>query len=74
MYFYPKIYILHSEKSGVLEGLSMFLGLHMNITPLPERGTSLGISMRFNLPSDLNSIIIEGAYEKLLIRLGNLII
>ncbi|WP_312072136.1 hypothetical protein [Anaerotignum propionicum] len=78
------------KRSGALEGFSIFLGLHMNTTPLPERcyeyqplciienpkliGTSLGISMRFNLPFDLNSIIIQGAYEKLLIRLGNLII
>lgn len=78
------------EHSKVPEGFSIFLGLHINTTPLPERcyeyqplviienpkllGTSLGVSMLYNLPIELNSITVEGTYEKLLIRLGNLII
>lgn len=78
------------EGGNVPDGFSMFLGLHINTTPLPEKcyefkplaiiedpkpfGTSLGISVHFNLPIDLNSITIQCAYEKLLIRFGNLVV
>lgn len=77
------------DKDNVPDGFSILLGLHVNTTPLPERcyefhplaiieeprllGTSLGISTRFNMPIDLNSITVEGAYETLLLRLGNLV-
>lgn len=66
---------------------SIFMGLHVNTTPLPESyygfeplsivekpkliGTAMGISVLFNLPLYFNSIDIEGTYDKLLIRLGN---
>lgn len=78
------------ENGNVPDGFSMFLRLHINTTPLPERcyeyqplaiiedlklfGTSLGISVHFNLPIDLNSMTIQCAYEKLLIRFENLVI
>ena len=77
-------------KDNVPDGFSIFMGFHLNTTPLPERcyeylpltiienprllGTSLGISMLYNLPPYMNTIEIDGAFEKLLIRLGNLVI
>lgn len=69
---------------------SIFLGLHVNVAPLPEDyfgfkplsiinnpilfGTSLAVSMNLNLPIDLNTLNVSCTNGNLLIRLGNAVI
>lgn len=87
--FLDKYIVSIVSKDNIPDGVSIFMGIHINTTPLPERcyeflpltiienpillGTSFGISMLYNLPLYMNVLDIDGVYEKLLIRLGNLV-
>lgn len=68
------------------DNVDIFFGVHINVSPLPDKcynympllicenpillGTSIQLSFTLDLPMEYNSVSIEGAYEKLLVKLG----
>lgn len=86
-WFEKVILYIMEDKSIDLSCFSIFIGLHVNVAPLPEDyfgymplsitenpillGTSMALSTHLNLPIDLNTLDIPNTYGKLVIRLGN---
>lgn len=78
------------EDKEMPDAFNVFMGVHVNTTPLPERcyeykpleiveeprliGTALGLSMLHDLPLDYNRVIISGSEATLCLRFGNAII
>ena len=78
------------EDKEMPDAFNVFMGVHVNTTPFPERcyeykpleiveeprliGTALGLSMMHDLPLDYNRVIISGSEAKLCLRFGNAII
>ena len=78
------------EDKEMPDAFNVFMGVHVNTTPLPERcyeykpleiveeprliGTALGLSMMHDLPLDYNRVIISGSEATLCLRFGNAII
>lgn len=78
------------EDKEMPDDFNIFMGVHVNTAPLPERcyeykpleiveeprliGTALGLSMMFDLPLDYNRVIISDSEATFCLRFGNAII